>query len=537
MVPLAALLVVSALLLSASTASAAPGDATADRVFGQGGSFTSGTCNLPASPDTTLCAPWGVALDSGGRLYVADTNNNRVLIYNNPLGSSVANQIINIGPGGLPQGLTLDSAGRLYVAVSSSRVFEYDTPLTSTALSRNITLPPGTYGLGVAVDSGGRLYVADGYLSRVLILDTPLTSDTVHHTIGTGGGSFPTGVALDSAGRLYMADAGNHRVVRYDSPLTSSIPTGVIGQPGYGLGTCNNGGLDSGSLCGPLGLAMGPGGSLYASDANNNRVLQFNDPLGSCGTCDTTADTVFGQAGSFVSPNCNLGGINAGSLCHPQGVAVGPNGDVWVADSFNNRVLEYDGQGCSASPSASGSVGPGGTVTTDPTGAGATSCQTIQASVTTPTGGSISINVQPSAGPQYISQQVQISAPAATPASPLTLTFNIDASLLGPGQDLNSIQVFRNGTHVFDCGAGPGVAGPDPCVSSKATVGGSDLRFTVLSSSGSVWNFGPYTPVGGNILLPVGHSGDGNWLWLAVAPAFAALFAAAYVARQRRRTA
>src|SRR5439155_18217513 len=57
---------------------------------------------------------------------------------------------------------------------------------------------------------------------------------------------------------------------------------------------------------------------------------------------DTVADRVFGQGGSFNSALCNPGGTSATSLCFSSGVAVDSAGNVYVADAFNNRVLEYD---------------------------------------------------------------------------------------------------------------------------------------------------------------------------------------------------
>src|SRR5207249_5388741 len=70
----------------------------------------------------------------------------------------------------------------------------------------------------------------------------------------------------------------------------------------------------------------------------NNRVLEYDTPL----TSDTTADRVFGQGGSFSTTTCNNGGVSADSLCTPVGVAVDGAGNLYVADSHNHRVLEYD---------------------------------------------------------------------------------------------------------------------------------------------------------------------------------------------------
>src|SRR5262249_58502159 len=62
---------------------------TADRVFGQGGSFTLGTCNTGGVSVTSLCSPGGVAVDAAGNVYVADQSNSRVLEYDTPLVSDV----------------------------------------------------------------------------------------------------------------------------------------------------------------------------------------------------------------------------------------------------------------------------------------------------------------------------------------------------------------------------------------------------------------------------------------------------------------
>ena len=95
------------------------------------------------------------------------------------------------------------------------------------------------------------------------------------------------------------------------------------------------------SLCTPDGIAVDSNGNVYVAELNNNRVLEYDNPLGSCGTCDMIADRVFGQGGSFTSNACNLGGISASSLCQAADVAVDSSDNVFVVDFGNNRVLEY----------------------------------------------------------------------------------------------------------------------------------------------------------------------------------------------------
>ena len=116
-------------------------DVTADQVFGQGGDFTANTCNFdtettnPTAND--LCDPTGVALDGSGNLYVADTDNSRVLEYTSPLSNSTANTVLG-------QGGDFTSNDCDFDAVDGS--------------SSNIDLCSPAE---VAVDAAGDLYVAD----------------------------------------------------------------------------------------------------------------------------------------------------------------------------------------------------------------------------------------------------------------------------------------------------------------------------------------------------------------------------------------
>ncbi len=241
--------------------------------------------------------------------------------------------------------------------------------------------------------------------------------DFVHNAqnlIDASGMLNPQSVAIDSSvtpNRLYVTDTNNSRVLAYHDVATfvnGEAADLVIGQPDFLSGSCNqnNPNASSGSLCGPIGVAVDSSGNLYVADSDNSRVLEYNAPFAACGsfpciggsahlvfgqggdfttvdcnkggvsanslcfpvalavdangnlyvadqnqsrvleyntplTTDTTADLVFGQGGTFLTQNCNGGGITANSLCNPDGVAVDSSGDVYIADQINNRVLEY----------------------------------------------------------------------------------------------------------------------------------------------------------------------------------------------------
>ncbi len=396
-------------------------DTVADMVFGQAGSFKTSDCNsdtsggLPTAND--LCVPTGIALDGSGNLFIADNINNRVLEYDAPL-TTTANQVY--GQGGSfttgdcdgdtfdtgssaddlcnPNDVAIDPAGNLYVAdANNGRVLEYNPPLktnttadlvfgqggdftsnncnsdvgvlndTDTSTANDLCTPTG-----IALDGSGNLFVADGGNSgnnRVLKYNTPLTADTTADGVlgqldfthqnsnltDSRGVSNPAAVAIDfssTPNRIYVTDIDNNRVLgwRDAATFTDGAPADlVIGQPDFLSYTCD--GVDgvavnASRLCAPYGVAVDGLGNLYVADTGNNRVLEYSNPFAACGGAFPCvagpATVVIGQGGSFTSKTQNNGGISASSLSSPAGVAADVSGNLYVVDKLNNRVLEYN---------------------------------------------------------------------------------------------------------------------------------------------------------------------------------------------------
>jgi len=137
----------------------------------------------------------------------------------------------------------------------------------------------------------------------------------------------------------------------------------------------------------------------------------------------------------------------------------------------------------------------GDTITTDSENDGATPADPVETSITTPNPGTVSVLELTTSDPaptgfSFFSQQVNITAPPATPANPLTFVFRIDAAAMPAGQDVNAIQVFRNGAFVMVCAGAPGTASPDPCISNRESLADGDAQLTVLTSAASHWNLG-----------------------------------------------
>jgi predicted enzyme related to lactoylglutathione lyase len=259
-------------------------DATADRVYGQFGSFTTnppnndglGGSGTPSADNIGVFA-LGVLVDASGGLYVSDSSNNRVLYFE---------------PG---DDTTADEVYGQFDSFTSGVVNNDGSGQAGTPSAGNMKFPRG-----LALDEGGGLYVADRENHRVLYFAAD--GDTEADRVYGHGGSFTSGAPNDDG-------AGNEGTPTADSFLQ------------------------------PPSVAVDQKGGLYVADRDNNRVLYFADDG------DTTADWVFGQFGSFTSNVANNDGSGAAgdpsaqNLNRPQFVMVGGNGSLYISDTGNNRVL------------------------------------------------------------------------------------------------------------------------------------------------------------------------------------------------------
>ncbi len=318
-----------------------------------------------------LNLPRGAAVDTTStpnHLYVADTNNSRVLgwldanAFANGAGAdlvigqpdffsgSTNNGGVSASSLASPSALGTDSQGNLYVAdTGNNRVLEFLPPFSTC------TTPPCI---------GGSAIMVFGQLNDFTASDCDLgaSQTPTQDTLCT-----PRGIALDSSDNLYVADAGNNRVLEFNIPRKTTagvagsgdtVADAVFGQGAAGnsfsLSVCNNGGISTTSLCEPTGVGVDPAGNVYIADSGNNRVLEYNQS--SSPPTNFTANVAFGQQRRFDMSQCNNTGTNANSMCDPAQVVLDPAGDLFVSDSENSRVLEF------LTPLAS--LGPTGTGTT-----------------------------------------------------------------------------------------------------------------------------------------------------------------------------
>lgn len=361
-----------------------PPDGTADVVYGQLGSFT--TRNSAVISADSLVSPGGVLVDGSGNVYIADTTNSRVLFY--PSGSTTGTRVygqngsFTTGQGNsggnpnannllFPESVALDSGGNLYIADrNDNRVLVYPPgsttairsygqrgSLTTTLvnLGQAAAIADGLHApFAVALDAEDNLYIADAGNHRVVFYPAgstvptrvygqpDFTSNTALVVPSASSLQSPWGLALDKTGNLYVADTSNSRVLFF--PAGSTTATRVYGQPGF---TTRNVGATDHNFNAPNGLALDRQNNLYVVDTGNNRVLFFP-------SLSTTATQVYGQSNfSNNVPNRGLGVPSALTLWTPKAATLDRLGNLFVVDRGNHRVLEYTRPPDLISPTAS----------------------------------------------------------------------------------------------------------------------------------------------------------------------------------------
>jgi DNA-binding beta-propeller fold protein YncE len=282
------------------------------------------------SDDEHFGGPEGVAFDSAGRIYVADKDNDRVQIFDSSRTySATIGGTCGTGNNQLcqPHGLAMGSGDVLYVADSdNARVQVYQLVGGSMVFSQSITTT-GTTDFGwvpdVAADAN-YLYVADhwNYGQVHVFSQSGVYSSTIGGDCGGSNDWFcwPMDVAVDSAGNVYVADTWAHSRVMKCSGGPTWTCTPFAGTKDVPYPTDNN------HFNGPAGIAVGA--SLFVVEENGQRLLKLNDS-------GVTQWTV-GEAGVWGSDNDHFD--------WPGGVAVDSNGRIYVADDNNHRVQIFNSE-------------------------------------------------------------------------------------------------------------------------------------------------------------------------------------------------
>jgi streptogramin lyase len=263
-----------------------------------------------------LKSPWGIAVDSKGNLWVADTGNNRIEEFG-PEGKYLT-KFGETGsePGKLsePEGIVIDSKGNLWVAdTGNNRIEEFGTEGKYIAAIGSVGSEAGKFKLpaALAFDSKGNLWVADTGNNRVEQFNTENKYVSEFGSAGSEPGklSEPKGIAIDSEGHIWVSDTGNNRIQEFS---TTGAALSRFGTAGAGEGQFNS----------PKTIGFDNSGDIWVTDGANNRAENFS-PNGAYIT----------QVGSA--------GTEAGRFSLPRGFALDAHGNLWITDSGNNRIEEW----------------------------------------------------------------------------------------------------------------------------------------------------------------------------------------------------
>jgi trimeric autotransporter adhesin len=268
---------------------------TATTIAGSGASPYFGGDGGPAT-SAQLYSPSGIAVDSTGNWYIADTSNNRIRKVTT---AGVISTVAGTGdPAQLsaPRAIALDGSNNLYIAdTGNNAVRKLTAAGTITSIASQLNNP-----VSLAIDSQGSVYIADSGNNRIVQVTAAGTASTFAKING------PLAVAVDASGNVLVADASQIWKVASDGTPSSLIA----------------------GLTSPSGMAFASDGTLLIADTGANVIRQ----LSPSGVLTAIAGT--GTAGFSGDGRLAL----AAQLNAPAGVAMGANGTILIADSGNNRI-------------------------------------------------------------------------------------------------------------------------------------------------------------------------------------------------------
>ncbi|MBI2946819.1 MAG: immunoglobulin domain-containing protein [Verrucomicrobia bacterium] len=309
--------------------------------------------------------PSSVALDDAGNLYVADTYNHTIRKITPQAAVSTLAGKAGIrgsfdGSGSVarfafPRGVAVDTSGNIYVADSGNatiRRITSDGIVSTIAGSAGITGTVDAFGQGalfinphgIAVNSSGVLYVADSSAHTIRRIPTSPTRNVLFNSstlagiptksghmdgpVETATFNIPTGIAVDNTGAVYVAETGNH-TIRVISP--SDVVSTLAGRSGTGSAD----GPGSTALFASLdGMAVDSSDNVYVADVANHTIRKI--------TPDGGVSTLAGMPENAGSAD-GLG--RDARFNHPESPAVDKAGSVYVADAWNHTIRKITPNG------------------------------------------------------------------------------------------------------------------------------------------------------------------------------------------------
>ncbi len=298
--------------------------------------------------DAQMNRPYAVAVAENGRYYIADDWNNCIRMVDT---DGTITTVAGLG-GEQNDGFSGDGG-----------------PATGAMLY---------YPHGVAVDSGGNIYIADMQNSRIRMVagadmsryGIPMTAGNIYTVAGTGTSGYsgdgsaavsadinkPFGITLDSSGNLYIADTYNHCIRKVDAggTITTAAGNGMQGFSGDG-GTAT-----AAKLQNPYAVTVDGDGNLFIADATNSRIRMVAASDQTRYGIAMTEGYIYTVAGNGTNGYSGDGGpAIAAQLSYPDGLALDSDGNLYIAESYNNCIRKVDTNGIITTIAGQGPFFPG----------------------------------------------------------------------------------------------------------------------------------------------------------------------------------
>ncbi|SDF54020.1 NHL repeat-containing protein [Cellulophaga baltica] len=290
----------------------------------------------------------GVAVDAAGNVYVADTGNDIIRkitaagIVTTLAGSETEGSEDGTGTAASfnsPNGIAVDATGNVYVAdtgnhkirkiTTSGAVTTFAGSGTRSGTDANGIAASFNRPVGLAVDVTGNIYVADSFNQKIRKI-TPAGAVTTLAGSGSTGStdamalestfSHPRGIAVDADGNVYVADTNNYKIRKI--AITGEVTT-LAGSGSFGRA---DGTATTATFQYPSDLAVDADGNVYVADHYNHLIRKI-----------TTTGIVTTWAGATTSGSTDATGTEA-SFYYPHGITIDTAGNIYVADSNNNKI-------------------------------------------------------------------------------------------------------------------------------------------------------------------------------------------------------
>jgi N-acetylneuraminic acid mutarotase len=328
--------------------------------------------------DAEFSAPSGIFVDSGGDLYVADTNNERVQKWDTNgnyigwIGGGVNGWQTGAAPSAGsengefrgPTKIDIDASGNIYITDrDNSRIQKWSTSgdmlgWIGGGVNGWQTGPAAITGngdgqfnqpMGVVLDSLGNIYIADKENHRIQKWDVNgvyvgwigggvdgwQTGAAPASGNGSGSFHFPMDVAVDSSDQIYVADTWNWRVQKWDS-FGNFVGWIGGGADGWQTGPAPaSDGVEFGEFREVFGVSLDASDNVYAANSGAHSVYKWDasgSPVGWIGN---------GQYGWQTGSVTGTNGDALGYFEWPWDMAVGPDGKLYIADTYNSRIQKW----------------------------------------------------------------------------------------------------------------------------------------------------------------------------------------------------